>query len=291
MILVTGSAGKTGCSVIQALIERDALVRALVYRQEQIQAVESIGARDVMVGDMKSQTLMEQAVQDVRAIYHICPNVSPDEVEIGRTVIAAAQKAGIEHIVFHSVLKPQTEAMPHHWKKMRVEELLIESSLPYTILQPAAYMQNILAHWDQITGEGIFPIPYPAETRISLVDLKDVAQAAAIVLTELGHEYASYELVGTEGLSQNKVAAVLSQEVGREVQTTVVPIETWRSQAIVAGLGDYQLETLTSMFRYYQRFDFPGNPHVLSWLLGRSPTSFSTFVERTALTKLHQKIN
>ena len=285
MILVTGSAGKTGQSVIQALVERGVPVRALVHRPEQIHTVEASGAQDVLVGDMKSRATTERALQDVHSVYHICPNVSPDEVAIGQTVIAAAQSAGVEHFVFHSVLNPQIEAMPHHWNKLRVEELLVESRLPYTILQPAAYMQNILAHWERIQSEGIYPVPYPAETRLSLVDLMDVTQAAAIVLTEPGHKYAIYELVGTQGLSQNKTAVILSQELGRPVQAATVPLETWRSQAKEAGLGDYQIATLTSMFQYYQRFDFFGNPQVLSWLLGRPPTTLNEFVRRIAEEK------
>jgi uncharacterized protein YbjT (DUF2867 family) len=239
--------------------------------------------QEILVGEMKSQATMERALQDVRAVYHICPNVSPDEIAIGQTVIAAAQSAGIEHFVFHSVLKPQIEAMPHHWKKLRVEELLVESGLPYTILQPAAYMQNILAHWEQIQREGVFPVPYPADTRLSLVDLRDVAQAAANVLTEPSHEYATYELAGIEGLSQSEVAAILSQELGRPVRVTAVPLETWHDQAKQAGLGDYQIETLTKMFTYYQCFDFLGNPRILSWLLGHPPTTLNEFVRRISV--------
>ena len=87
------------------------------------------------------------------------------------------------------------------------------------------------------------------------------------------------------------MATILSQELGREVQATFVSIETWRSQAREAGLGDYQLETLTNMFRYYQHHHFLGNPQVLSWLLDRSPTSFSTFVERTVRERLQQQTN
>ena len=82
--------------------------------------------------------------------------------------------------------------MPHHWKKLRVEEMLFESRLPYTILQPATYMQNLLAYWCKIHEEGIFQLPYSVETRLSMVDLNDVAQAAAIVLTEPGHVGATY---------------------------------------------------------------------------------------------------
>ncbi len=289
MILVTGSAGKTGRAVIHALSEKGAHVRALVHRPDQIQAVESSGAQDVHIGDMNSIPNMKRAMQGVRAVYHICPNVSQEEIDIGQAAIAAAGTVGVEHFVFHSVLKPQTEAMRHHWNKLRVEEQLIESRLPYTILQPAAYMQNILAHWESILSEGIYPVPYPADTRLSLVDLLDVAQAASIVLTEPGHHFAIYELVGIEGLSQTEVAAILSQELGRPVRVSAVPLEAWQDQAKDTGLGDYQIETLASMFRYYQHFDFLGNPQVLGWLLKRSPNSFSAFVKRTVRERLHQE--
>ena len=286
MILVTGAAGKTGRAVIQALSEVDASVRALVRRPDQVQMIESLGAKEVVVGDMNSSSTIERAMQGVRAVYHICPNVSPQEVSIGKILIAAAQNAGVEHFVFHSVLKPGTEAMPHHWNKLRVEEQLIQSGLPYTILQPAAYMQNILVHWESITSEGIFPVPYPAETRLSLVDLHDVAQAAARVLTEPGHNFAIYELVGVEGLSQAELAHILSLEIGRSVQVSPIPLETWQEQAKERGLGDYQIETLISMFHFYQRYNFLGNPHILSWLLNRPPNSFSVFVRRTIQERL-----
>ncbi|MGD2207623.1 MAG: NmrA family NAD(P)-binding protein, partial [Anaerolineae bacterium] len=123
MILVTGAAGKTGRAVIRALAARGAAVRALVHRSGQVSKVEALGA-ETIVGDMRDGVAMDRAARGAHAVYHICPNVSPDEVTIGQTAITAARRAGVEHFVFHSVLHPQVEAMPHHWLKMRVEELL-----------------------------------------------------------------------------------------------------------------------------------------------------------------------
>ena len=280
MILVTGAAGKTGRAVIRALIAKGEAVRALVHRPEQIRSVEALGAQQVVVGDMSLQATMDQAAQGVRAVYHICPNVSPDEVAIGQVAIVAARSAGVKHFVYHSVLHPQVEAMPHHWQKLRVEEQLFESGLCYTILQPAAYMQNVLAHWDQIMEQGVYPVPYAVETRLGMVDLEDVAEAAAVVLTEPGHAGAVYELAGAEVLSQTEVATILSQQLGRPVRAEAVSLETWERRARESGLGDYQVETLVKMFRYYECYGFWGNPRVLSWLLGRPPTTFAAFIER-----------
>ena len=286
MILVTGAAGKTGRAVIRALRARALPIRALVHRSEQAQAIASLGANQVTIGDMRLQATMDQAVSGVRAIYHICPNMNPDEIAIGRMVIDAARAAGAEHLVYHSVLHPQTEAMPHHWQKLRVEELLFESGLSYTILQPAAYMQNLLAYWDSIVEQGIFRLPYVVETRLGMVDLEDVAAAAATVLTEPGHVGATYELAGTDALSQVEVASILAQQLGRPVRAQAISLKEWERGARASGLDDYRIATLIQMFRYYEQHGFWGNPNVLTWLLARPPTSFAAFVERTARAHL-----
>jgi NAD(P)H dehydrogenase (quinone) len=282
VILVSGAAGKTGRAVIRALTAKGETVRALVHRLEQVRMVEGLGAGETIVGDMRVQTTMANATQGVRAIYHICPNMSPDEVTMGLVAIAAARAAGVEQFVYHSVLHPQTEMMPHHWQKLRVEERLFESGLSCTILQPSAYMQNVLVHWDQILNRGIYAVPYATASRLGMVDLEDVAAAAAAVLTEPGHEGATYELAGTEVLSQTEVAAILGQTLGRPVQAQAVPLEVWEQDARAAGLGAYQVETLKKMFRYYELYGFWGNPRVLGWLLGRAPTTLAAFVERSA---------
>jgi len=285
MILVTGAAGKTGRAVIRALTERGEDVRALVHRPEQVRPIQELGAQQVVAGDMLDPTTMNQVARDMRAVYHICPNVSPDEVVIGEHVIAAARAAEVEHFVFHSVLHPQVKAMPHHWQKMLVEEQLFQSKLRFTILQPAAYMQNVLAQWGSIVKEGVYSIPYPVETQLSLVDLNDAAEAAAVVLGEPGHEGATYELVGIEPLSQNELAATLSQQLGRPVRVQVIPLDHWERQAQASGLGAYQIQTLIKMFQYYALHGLGGNPWVLSCLLGHPPTTFADFVEKVACTR------
>jgi NAD(P)H dehydrogenase (quinone) len=230
---------------------------------------------------MRDPMTLRQATQGARAIYHICPNVSPDEIQIGKAAIIAAHDAGVEQFVFHSVMHPQTEAMTHHWNKLRVEEAMFESGLAFTILQPASYMQNVLAGWHTITERGVYAVPYTVEARMSMVDLEDVAQAAAIVLTEPYHLGATYELAGPEVLTQTQVAEVLSTYLKRVVRAEQVTIEEWTRQAQASGMGQYQIETLVRMFNYYDRHGFWGNPHTLTSLLGRTPTKLEAFIKRT----------
>ena len=287
MILVTGAGGKTGKAVVKALAARGQTVRALVRRKERAAAMMAMGAQEAVVGDMHDEEALRKAMEGAQAVYHICPNVSPDEVAIGRAAISAALAADVQHFVFHSVLHPQAEAMPHHWSKLRVEESLFESGLPFTILQPTAYMQNTLATWDDILN-GEYVAPYPVETRLSLVDLNDVAEAASTVLTESGHAGATYELVGTPAMTQMEVAEVFCQQFGYPVRAKAMSVETWERQARMAGLGQYQVETLVKMFRYYERYGLCGSPNVLGWLLRRPPASFPVFVERMVREQARQ---
>ena len=148
-----------------------------------------------------------------------------------RGVATAAQAQGVKRFVYHSVLHPQIEAMPHHWRKMRTEEMLIGLGLELTILQPAAYMQNILSALPGIVAEGVLRVPYPVTTRLSLVDLQDVAEVAAVVLTAAGHGGATYELAGSEPISQTEVAAAIGTSLKIPVRAEAESVE------ILAGEG------------------------------------------------------
>lgn len=280
MILVTGAGGKTGRAVIAALSARGEAVRALVRRAALIEAVRTAGAGEVAVGALDDVEALADAMRGVRAIYHICPNVSPHEFVYGETAIDAAKRAGVRRFVYHSVLRPHIEAMPHHWQKARVEELLFASGLDVTVLQPSAYMQNLLAAWPIITNEGMLRAPYPTATRLSLVDLNDIAEAAAVVMTHPGHDNAVYELVGTPGLRQTDVAKVLGETLGREVRAVEQPLDDWNARASASGMDDAARDTLSRMFAYYAAHGLVGNPNALRWLLGRAPATLAAFAAR-----------
>jgi uncharacterized protein YbjT (DUF2867 family) len=278
MILVTGAAGKTGRAVVKALAEKGTSVRAFVRRAEHVVALKALGAAEVSLGGFDDPHALALAVAGTRAIYHICPNVSQDEVRFARAVAAAAKAHGVKRLVFHSVLHPQIEAMPHHWEKLRVEEMLIAEDFDFTILQPTAYMQNLLGAWRGIVEDGVFLIPYPAATRLSIVDLDDVAEAAALVLLTDGHVGATYQLVGTEPLSQTEIIAAIGVALRTNIRIEVETVEAWEARMHAGGMGDYERSTLAAMFRYYARHGLIGSPNTLRWLLGRAPHDLAHFL-------------
>lgn len=248
VIAVVGAGGKTGRAVVTALRARGERPRGLVRRDP---------ATDEVAVDLLEADSVRAALEGADAVYHLAPNVHPEEQRIGRTVLDAVRDAGVTRVVFHSVLHPQLESMPHHWAKLRVEEMVVESGLEWTVLQPAAYAQNFSR-----PADGVLRVPYSPDAPFSLVDLADVAEAAATVLTEPGHEAATFELAGPRPVTVRQVAEAIGARVER------VSVDGW---AQGQRLPAYALEALSAMFGHYDRHGLVGNPRVLTALLGRTP--------------------
>ncbi len=251
-VAVVGAAGKTGRAVVAALTARGVPVRALVHHPGTWP-----DERVVELADLDGLTV---ALRDVRAVYHLAPNLHPDEEGIGARIIEAATRAGAVRLVYHSVLHPQLPAMPHHAAKLAVETRVIESGLVWTILGPAAYLQNLLPAGEEIA------VPYRLDAPFSLVDLDDVAEAAARVLVEPGHEHAIYELAGPAVTTVAQVAAIAG------VPARQVDRATWLAEQR-GQLGEYAISALAAMFAHYDRHGLVGNPRILAGLLGRCPTT------------------
>lgn len=280
MILVTGAAGKTGLALLGELSRRGRSTRAFVRRGSQIASALQAGAAQACAGDLLDPAALEQAFQGVSGVYHIPPNIHPQEVEIGEIVLELARQHGVGHFVYHSVLHPCVKAMPHHLKKAEVEELVYASGLPFTILQPEAYMQNFLPGLAAARDEGIFPVPYPIGSKLGLVELADVAQAAALVLEDTAHFWATYELSAGEIWTPARVAEAIGSALNQPVRAVEIERGAWEQGAKRSGMSRYQIETLLRMFAYYAEHGFWGNSRVLVGLLNRRPTSFLEFLRK-----------
>lgn len=280
MILVNGASGKTGKAIIRSLVNMGQPVKAFIRRDGQRAAMTALGVSEIFIGDMTKAEDFKIATKGTEKIYHICPNVSEYEVEIGKNMIYAAQNAGIERVIYHSVLHPHIEAMPHHWLKMRVEEMIIQSGLSFTILQPTAYMQNILNLIRVIKETGTYQVPFEPHSNTSLVDLLDVAEIATKVLIDPGHFGASYELVGIGKINPAEIANELASKMSTQIRAEKIDLLAWKENSKKSGMSKYSIDSLLKMFQYYEEFNLRGNDKVLGFLLGRKPTTFSTFLER-----------
>ena len=276
-ILITGASGKTGKAVIAKLSSEGHRIFAFTHKEEYVKELIALGASGVRVGDLRSDIDLEISLTGMDGIYHICPNMTADEFEIGKNIIRLCGKHSVSRFVYHSVIHPHIRQMPHHWQKMQVEEELFKSKLDYTILQPTAYFQNIMGYVNMIL-DGVYPMPYSTSARISMVDLRDVAAAVAKVFESSITIHGIYEIVGTLPISQTEIARLLTASLKKPVQAVEMSKTDWQENARRSNMPEYTRETLLAMFEYYDKFGLEGSSLALTYLLGRNPITMEQFL-------------
>lgn len=245
-VVVSGAAGKTGRAVADAL-ELDGWEVRRLTRAE---------------GDLRDSATLHRAADGADALYHLAPNLSSDEEAMGENALAAARQHGLR-LVFHSVLAPSVEAMPHHWRKARVEAMLRAApDVAWTILQPAPYLQNLLPFLAEARQHGRFRLPYDPTKPLAMVDLADVGAAAVAVLADDRHVHATWELCGEGGVTHAEVA----ERIGASIER--VPPDDWPGAP----------PDLVAMFRFYDASGLVGSSRALEALLGRAPLSLDDFL-------------
>jgi uncharacterized protein YbjT (DUF2867 family) len=281
MILIVGASGGVGIPAVKHLVKREARLRALTSRPESAERLQKLGIHETILGDFRNDADVARAVEGVDAVLQIPPRFTQDEAAIGLRVVTAAKAARVGHYVFVSAFHPQMRQMDHHWSKLLVEEAVIESGLPFTILQPAMFMQNIRVEWPAIRERGVYPRPYSADRKMALVDTDDLGEAAAIVLTECGYRGAAFELASGESLTHGEMAAIIAAESGKPVRAIVRDQGEWAGWARQHGWSEWSIEAYLKMCRHYDAHGYPGgNALVLTTILGRAPGGFRAFVRR-----------
>lgn len=280
MILVTAASGRTGRSVVGALGRAGHDVRALDIVDDVEQLVIRGGAAEAVVGDLLSTDDLRRALDGVGSVIHIGPPMHPREAEMGHGVVSAARRAGVEHFVQFSVTHPQLEPLLNHQAKLAVEREVLLSRMPFTILEPMHYMQNVDV--GRVVADGALHQAYSLDTPLAHVDLEDVAEVAATVVGNPDHHYATYELCGRDFRNARELARIISDVSGQVVTATQVELPgPANGEGVPTEEDDHRRDAMFRLFDHYGRYGITGNPNVLSWLLGRPPTSFAEYVRRS----------
>ena len=185
-ILVTGATGNVGGAVIAKLTAMGAEVRALVRDESKSQALKDAGV-EAVTGDLEKPDTLDAAFSGVDKVFLLTP-VSPDAVSLARNGIAAAKRAGSPHIVRLSALVPAPARSARLGRQhAEIEAELKASGLPYTIIRPTFFMQNTMMAGQTVASDGVVYMPFK-DGKLGMIDMADVAEVAARVLTSDGHE-------------------------------------------------------------------------------------------------------
>jgi uncharacterized protein YbjT (DUF2867 family) len=279
-ILLIGGTGNIGAEVVKELQRRKADIRLLI-RKEGDPTPKGV---EVAVGDLLDPVSVQKALQGVDKLY-LLNAVAPDELTQGLIAFDLAKRLKLKHIVYHSVFRvDHFKDVPHFASKLAIENALREFRIPFTIIRPNYFDQNDATLKDPLTKAGIYPVPL-GDAGVSAVDIRDIAEATAIVLTSNEHYGQTYNLNGPEALSGPKAASIWSKLLGKEIRYGGHNMDAFEEQMRKTA-PSWSAFDIRMMFEGYLERGFvaeDGDVETLTKLLGHSPRRYEDFAKETLL--------
>jgi uncharacterized protein YbjT (DUF2867 family) len=280
-ILVVGGTGKVGTHLLKHLLEQKEAVRVLVRKPERAALVPP--QAEVFVADVvEDPEAASAAVQGVEAVFMLNA-VTPQETVEGLLVLAIAKAAGVKRFVYQSAHSlSHLHHIPHVGAKLAIEEAVKSSGLAYTIISPNHFFQNDEDTREALLQHSTYLHPFGA-VGCWRVDVRDVAEAAARVLTSEGHDGKNYALIGPENLTGPRCAEAWANALGRPVQYEG-DIGAWQT-AIGPFLPQWLVFDLGLMLAEIGEHGMLGSAEeldALTSLLGRPPRRYDDYVAECA---------
>jgi uncharacterized protein YbjT (DUF2867 family) len=293
VILVIGGRSKIGAALVDELLDHGQQVRALVRGGEPAGTLPA--AAEAVTGDLADEGSLVTAMDGVEKVFLLS---SPHSQAVGwhRNAIDAARRTQVQLLVRSSILgadrNPPAEFISAHTVSDRYLE---DSGLPYVIVRPNLFLQNIPESTiPAVDASGTFYVD-AGEARISMVDTRDVAAVAAVVLTQPGHAGAHYDVTGPEALSYADVAAKLTGAMGRPITYVAAPDDAVRQALLGAGLSEWFATALIGLYQDYRRSGSDGYAaqvtDIVPRLTGRPARSLDHLLAEIAPSSLPEGIS
>jgi uncharacterized protein YbjT (DUF2867 family) len=279
MILITGATGNNGIEIVKLLSRRGIPCRALVRTSEKATALSGLSGVEVVYGDFAHPETLAPALKGINKALLIS-SADPRLPELQGNFVQAAKRAGVPYVVKFSGAWSMGGADLRAWRfagwHAEAEKILEDSGLAFTHLQPNQFMQVYLRFQPTIAAQGKF-FAACKDSKVSPIDIRDIAEVAVAVLTGSGHEGKSYVLTGPEALTYYQVAEKLSAAVGRTVSYIDVPLEAAKKAMVDSGAPDWfvegQMEQYQVRLKGYQSAVTSGVAEVAK----KQPISFGQF--------------
>lgn len=278
-ILVTGATGTIGSLVVQRLAAAGADVKALVRQPGKLAGVAEV------VGDLTDVPSMRAALSSVRTLF-LLNAVTPDELTQALIALNLAREAGIERVVYLSVIHADKYTnVPHFTSKHTVERMIESLDMPATILRPAYFMQNERMVQQAIQGYGVYPMPI-GSAGVSMVDARDIADVAVAELLRRDRAHTplprvTLDVVGPDALTGESAAKMWSSALGREVTYAGDDVAAFEAQMASFGPA-WMAYDMRLMMAGIQKFGMHGSEGAvkrMEAILGRQLRTYADFVK------------
>jgi len=279
-ILVIGSTGTIGSLVVQGLARQGADVTAFVRKPGKAPA----GVREA-VGDLADIASVRRAMTGVRTLF-LLNALAPDEVTQSLQALNVAREAGVQRIVYLSVINADKYVdVPHFTGKHTVERMIEVLGLSATILRPAYFMQNDITIQPVIEGYGVFPMPI-GDKGVAMVDARDIADVAVAELLRRDRAAEplprlTLDVAGAEVVTGRSAAAVWSDVLGRTIAYPGDDVEAFEAQLTqnhTPAWMAYDLRLMMSGIQQHGQLPEAGAVAKLEQILGRKLRTYREFV-------------
>jgi uncharacterized protein YbjT (DUF2867 family) len=272
MILITGASGNVGKEVLKQIVASGAKVRAAFQTVGKAAAAPS--GVEIVTMDYNEPSTIQAALKGVERVFLVGPP-TPNLPALERKAIDEIKQSGARHVVKLSAMGGRGTTFPRQHADS--EDYIKSSGVAYTFLRPNGFMQNFVTYYGAtINSQNAF-YGSQGDGQISHIDLRDVAAAAVKALTEDGHQGKAYTLTGPEGLSNARVAEILSDDTGREIKYVDLPAEQFKQALVGAGLPEWSANALNDLQQFYRAGEASAVTRDVEQLLRRKPTSFEQF--------------
>jgi uncharacterized protein YbjT (DUF2867 family) len=274
-ILVIGATGTTGKELVKLLREHGRETRVTVRPSSNTSELQALGV-ELVQADLKDVDSLEKAMKGIQKVYFATPLV-PNMVELSSSVIQAAKKAGVKHLVKLSGGGAELDTLAK-WHNA-VEKEMEQSGIAYTFLRPNTFMQNLVKfNSNTIRDHGAFYAPH-GDGKAAYIDSRDIAEIAYRVLTEEGHENKAYYLSGPEALSSAEIASILSSVTGKAIKFVDVPVEGARASMLKTGMPAEIVEGLLEHYNIMKLGHTAKLSSTVEDITGKKATTFETFAQ------------
>ncbi|MEE9189809.1 MAG: SDR family oxidoreductase [Candidatus Neomarinimicrobiota bacterium] len=272
-ILVTGATGNTCSILIPALLSDGQEVRAFVRNEEKAQSLKDAGA-EIYVGDLDQGGTIDSALQGIDKVY-MCTWNGPTASAQGKNIVEAIKRAGTKpFVVRHSAFGVDGSRLIQQINE--VDSTLKGSGIPWTMLKPTFFMQNLMMASQSIQDNNNIYWDW-ADGMVGMIDIRDVADSAFGALTGKAKQGQEYILTGPESISMHDVATSFTKVLGKEINYVAVPHEASKEAMIGMGFPEFIVDGFIELNHGFTKgFADTTNSNVEA-LSGHSPRSIDDF--------------
>lgn len=244
-VLVGGATGRQGQAVVAELQARGYPVRGLTRDAESpaAQALSAAGV-EVVQGDYADPASLDAAMRGISNVFFYS-GFSPDEYAEGMNVIAAAERAGVKHLVYSSGAAAEPgKGVPG--AKTDIELAIIRSGIPYTVLRPVAFMENFAGQQQRIRRTGVTDSRAPGRM-LHFIAIRDIGLLVAEAFSDPALWLNQSRNIAGDRMTVAEHVALFSRVLGTDVRYNRLPLETYLERMPAP---------LRPLFRWYEEVGY-----------------------------------